>query len=114
MEVTEFEEGHHCFGDFLTINGKDYEYFNEEEVIGFITEQLKNGLNREYFKQKFLTELLIDMDFEIVWPRPETLLTISLKLFVMPLQITFPAFNASLNRVLDASFKIPAMLEMKL
>lgn len=66
MEITEFEEGSHCFGDYLTINGKDYEDFSEEEVIGFITEQLKNGLNREYFKQKFLTELLIDMDFEIV------------------------------------------------
>ena len=54
------------------------------------------------------------IDAEIVVPRLETLFTISPKLFVIPLQITLPAFNASLNRVLDASFKIPAMLEIKL
>lgn len=66
MEITEFEEGSHCFGDFLTINGKDYEDFSEEEVIIFIIEKLKNGLNKDYYKRKFLTELLLDMDFDII------------------------------------------------
>jgi len=65
MEVKNWEEGNHCFGEYLRINGEDFEDLNQEEVLKFVIEQLNVSRNKTYILQKTLQMVLEDMDFEI-------------------------------------------------
>lgn len=65
-EIKEWKSGKHCFGNYLVIDGKDFETLDEEEVTNFIVNQLKITQNRSYLLQEILKMVLEDMDFEIV------------------------------------------------
>jgi hypothetical protein len=44
-DITEFETGHHCFGDILTVNGREYDDLSKEEVLEFILDMFENDIN---------------------------------------------------------------------
>lgn len=65
MEIENWEEGKHCFGEYLRVNGEDFEDLNQEEVLEFVVEGLKNSRNKTYILQKTLQMVLEDMDFDV-------------------------------------------------
>jgi len=44
-DIKEYEEGAHCYGPILTINGKDYKDYTNEELIEFLNDMFENDLN---------------------------------------------------------------------
>ena len=46
-DIKEYELGKHCFGEILTINGKDYVDISKEDAIEFILDMFENDLNSE-------------------------------------------------------------------
>lgn len=65
-EIKEWESGRYCFGDFLVIDGKDFEDLDKDEVTNFIFERLKVTSNRSHLLEEILRIVLEDMNFEIV------------------------------------------------
>lgn len=55
IDIKEYEEGEHCFGPILEVNGIEYNDIPKEEAIEFITDMLHNtymsdSLIREVFQ----------------------------------------------------------------
>ena len=44
-DIKEFELGEHCFGEILTVNGKEYEEVSKKEVLEFILDMFENDIN---------------------------------------------------------------------
>lgn len=64
-DIQEFELGHHCFGDILNVNGKDYEELSREDVLEFINETLnKENINTDSFVMRVFKMALEELQYE--------------------------------------------------
>lgn len=64
QDIQEFETGNHCFGEILTVNGKDYEDISMEEAVEFINDMLKNSPNQESLIKEVFETCLDYLEFD--------------------------------------------------
>lgn len=65
-DIKEYELGKHCFGEILTINGKDYVDISKEDAIEFILDMFENDLNSEILIMETFKNALEYLQGEIV------------------------------------------------
>lgn len=65
-DIKEYELGKHCFGDILTVNGKDYEDISKEDAIEFILDMFENDLNSEILIMETFKNALEYLQAEMV------------------------------------------------
>ena len=64
-DIEEYEEGHHCFGDFLRVNGIDYEELDQKEVLEFINDMFENDPNNSILIQETFLNALGHLELDV-------------------------------------------------
>lgn len=65
-DIKEFELGEHCFGEILTVNGKEYEELSKKEVLEFILDMFENDINSNSILRDTLKLCLEHLQYDMI------------------------------------------------
>lgn len=67
VDIKEYELGEHCFGETLSVNGKDYDDLTKEEVMEFINDMCdqKTNINASILVRDLFKVALGHLQFDI-------------------------------------------------